>query len=91
MMLPLLLSMRNSEMLTTEDILLRCCVNPARLFGIRFDPQTVVEIDDTLPTDDPDEKNFVRSVRLHGQLVYTAEGFVPENPFIPFSSFRIRG
>ena len=90
-MLPLLLSMRNSEMLTTEDILLRCCVNPARLFGIRLDPQTVVEIDDSLPVDGQEKQNFVRSVRLHGQLVYTAEGFVPRNPFKPFQTSRILG
>ena len=35
-MTPLLFSMRNAEMLTDEDILLRCCLNPAKLFGIRL-------------------------------------------------------
>lgn len=71
MMLPLLLSMRNSKMLTEEDIIRRCCVNPMRLFGIRPDPTTVVEAEgsDGVSGTGP----FIRSVKLRGTIVYSAE------------------
>ncbi len=70
-MIPLLFSMLKSEMITTEDILLRCCLNPARIFGIRPDPETSVEID--MEGSAISSGNPVRSVRLHGQTVFSAD------------------
>ena len=66
-MLPLLFSMLKSEMLTTEDIFRRCCLNPAKIFGIRLDPSTSIEIED-----EPSGMR-IRSVRLRGQTVYSAD------------------
>lgn len=91
MMLPLLLSMRKSEMITLEDILRRCCLNPARLFGIELDPSTVVEIDDTRPTTDPNTRDLVRRVRIHGEEVYNADDLLEKPSGASVNSRRIRG
>lgn len=87
-MIPLLFSMRSSEMLTDEDILKRCCVNPARLFGIHFDTATAVEIDEKELFTNSSAHNFVVRVQMHGQTVYSAD---PSDAVQPVRASRIRG
>lgn len=70
-MLPLLFSMLRSEMLTAEDILRRCCLNPAKIFGIRLDPSTAVEI--AAEEDGSASGIGIRSVRLHGRTVFSSD------------------
>ncbi len=74
-MLPLLFSMKKSQMLTDEDILRRCCVNPARIFGIRPDPSTVVEAEDPAGS-----RPYIRTVTLRGSLIYSADAPDADRP-----------
>ena len=87
-MMPLLFSMLKSEMLTKEDILLRCCLNPARIFGIPLDRETVIEIDEEEITSGHAEHSGVRVVKLHG-AAFPADHSVRAADHIPAS--RIRG
>ena len=71
-MLPLLFSMLNSEMLKLEDILLRCCMNPAKLFGIRLEPSTYIELDEERIREGG-SGSYVKTVSLHGKTVCSSE------------------
>ena len=68
-MMPLLFSMLNAEMITKEDILLRCCLNPARIFGITLDRETVIEIDENEIISGHAGHTGVRLIKVHGQAV----------------------
>ncbi len=86
-MMPLLFSMRNAEMLSDEDILRRCCLNPSKIFGIGLDPGTLIELDEAGIISGHTAHSGVKVVRLHGQAF-------PENPADseqPVISRRIRG
>ena len=87
-MMPLLFSMRNAEMLTDEDILRRCCLNPARIFGIRLDKETVIEIDEAEVTSGHDAHTGVRIVKLHGQAYETRNTADSPRPIL---ASRIKG
>ena len=77
-MMPLLFSMLKAEMLTKEDILLRCCLNPAKIFGIPLDKETLIEIDEDAIISGHAEHNGVRVVKLHGRPVSDECGPVPQ-------------
>ncbi len=86
-MMPLLFSMLKSEMLTKEDILLRCCLNPAKIFGIPLDRGTVIEIDEDEIISGHAEHCGVRIIKLHGEA-FPSGSQAAQNP-VPAS--RIRG
>ena len=69
--LPLLLSMYNSEMLTANDITARCAVNPAKIFGIALDENTFIEVDETQAAAGAKSGSLVRSVTLRGEMIYS--------------------
>lgn len=87
-MMPLLFSMRNAEMITDEDILRRCCLNPSKIFGIPLDRETLIEVDDSVITSGHDAHRGVRIVRLHGQAVRDTDLSDCERPV---RAARIRG
>lgn len=66
-MMPLLFSMRNAEMITDEDIIRRCCLNPSRIFGIPLDRETLIELDETVITSGHDACSGVNVIKLHGK------------------------
>ena len=87
-MMPLLFSMRNAEMLTDEDILLRCCLNPAKIFGVRLDRETIIEVDETEVVSGHDAHSGIRIVKLHGQAYEPKDGANTERPVL---ASRIKG
>lgn len=88
-MLPLLLSMRDSQMITTEDIIRRCCLNPSKIFGIPLDTSTIVEADDQINSAAySSSQSCIRRVQLHGETVFTADS--PEMN-LPLHAARIKG
>ncbi|MBQ6508243.1 MAG: hypothetical protein IJI07_02110 [Flexilinea sp.] len=87
-MMPLLFSMRNAEMLTDEDILLRCCLNPAKIFGVRLDRETVIEVDETEVVSGHDAHSGIRVVKLHGRAYEPGDAVNAERPVL---ASRIKG
>ena len=87
-MMPLLFSMRNAEMITDEDIIRRCCLNPSRIFGIPLDRETLVELDDSVIASGHDAYKGVKVVKLHGQALSDPDGSGAEKPA---GAMRIRG
>ena len=88
MTLPLLLSMYNAKMLTAEDITARCCVNPAKIFGIALDESTVIEVDETKAAAGSKSRDYVQSVTLRGQMIYSA---ADETPSVARRAARVKG
>ena len=87
-MMPLLFSMRNAEMLTDEDILLRCCLNPAKIFGVRLDRETVIEVNETEVVSGHDAHSGIRVVKLHGRAYEPGDAVNAERPVL---ASRIKG
>ena len=88
LMMPLLFSMKNAEMLTSEDILLRCCLNPARLFGIPLDKETVIELNESEIVSGDEAHSGIRIIRLHGKAFDSEINIRDEKPV---RAVRIRG
>ena len=58
--LPLLLTAVSAGKLTIEDIKRLCCDNPAKIFGVKLDPQTTIEIDENEEWTVENEKLFTK-------------------------------
>ena len=87
-MMPLLFSMRNAEMLSDEDILRRCCLNPARIFGVPLDRETVIEINEDEVVSGHDAHNGIKVLKLHGQAPGTRDAADSGRPVL---ASRIKG
>ena len=87
-MMPLLFSMRNAEMLSDEDILRRCCLNPARIFGVPLDRETVIEINEAEVVSGHDAHSGIKVIKLHGQAFDTRDTSVSAKPVL---ASRIKG
>ncbi len=87
-MMPLLFSMLNAEMITKEDILLRRCLNPATIFGSTLDRETVIEIDENEIISGHAEHTGVRIIKVHGQAVSPQD---PQGNPNPIRAARIKG
>ncbi len=87
-MMPLLFSMMNAEMITKEDILLRCCLNPAKIFGITLDRETVIEIDENEIISGHAEHTGVRVLKVHGKAYFQADALETPNRIM---ASRIKG
>lgn len=87
--LPLLLSMYNSEMLTADDITARCSANPAKIFGITLDDNTFIEADEAQAAAGVKSGRLVRSVTLRGQMIYSDAADTVSRCAVPIQGSRI--
>ena len=70
--LPILLTMLKSEMLTAEDIVRKCCLNGAKLFGIKPNLSNYVEVNEN---NTGMRGPLVKQVSFHGRILNPEEGF----------------
>ena len=72
-MLPVMSGMLQTGMLTAQDVIDKCCKNPAEIFRIPVDAETWFEMEEPSLSAQGELQCRINSVTLRGKTVYTAE------------------